>query len=40
MICTQCHDDVQSPRGWLTYDEAKNLDTQYMSWNEEQFLNS
>lgn len=38
MICTQCHDDVDVPDGWLTAEEAKNLETQYMSWNEEQFL--
>lgn len=38
MICTQCHDDTQVPDGWLTAEEAKNLETQYMSWNEEQFL--
>ena len=40
MICTQCHDDAEVPDGWLTADEAKNLETQYMSWNEEQFLKS
>ncbi len=40
MVCTQCHEDAEVPDGWLTYEEAKNLDTQYMSWNDEQFLNS
>ena len=38
MVCTQCHDDVEYPMGWLTAEEASNLETQYMSWNEEQFL--
>ena len=38
MICTQCHEDAQVPVGWLTYEQASNLDSQYMSWNEEQFL--
>ena len=40
MVCSQCHEDAEVPDGWLTWDEAKNLETQYMSWNEEQFLNS
>jgi len=40
MICTQCHEDVEYPMGWLSYEEATNLGTQYMSWNEEQFLYS
>ena len=38
MVCSQCHDDAQVPEGWLTWDEAKNLENQYMSWNDEQFL--
>ena len=38
MVCSQCHEDAEVPDGWLTYDESKNLPTQYMSWNEEQFL--
>lgn len=40
MVCSQCHEDAEIPDGWLTYDQAKGLETQYMSWNEEQFLNS
>ena len=40
MICTQCHDDAEVPAGWLTWEEGQNLPTQYMSWNDEQFLNS
>ena len=38
MVCSQCHEDAQSPDGWLSAEEASNLETQYMSWNEEQFL--
>ncbi len=38
MVCTQCHDDVEYPMGWLSAEEASNLERQYMSWNEEQFL--
>ena len=38
MICSQCHEDAEIPHGWLTWDESQNLETQYMSWNEEQFL--
>ena len=40
MLCTQCHEDAEVPAGWLTWDESKNLETQYMSWNDEQFLAS
>ena len=40
MVCSQCHDDAVVPEGWLTAEEAKNLETQYMSWNDEQFLKS
>ena len=40
MVCTQCHEDAEVPDGWLTAEEAKNLEHQYMSWNEEQFLKS
>lgn len=40
MVCSQCHDDAQIPDGWLTAEEATNLEHQYMSWNEEQFLNA
>ena len=40
MICTQCHEDAEVPDGWLSAEEAKNLDTQYMSWNEEKFLHA
>ena len=40
MICSQCHEDAEVPAGWLTWEESKNLETQYMSWNDEQFLNS
>lgn len=38
MICSQCHEDAEVPAGWLTWDESQNLETQYMSWNVEQFL--
>lgn len=38
MICSQCHEDAEIPRGWLTWDEAKKLDTQYMSYEDERFL--
>ena len=38
MVCSQCHEDAEVPDGWLTWDEAMNLETQYMSWNNEQFL--
>lgn len=40
MVCSQCHEDAQIPDGWLSADEAKDLETQYMSWNDEQFLKS
>ena len=38
MVCSQCHEDSTVPEGWLTWDESQNLGTQYMSWNNEQFL--
>lgn len=38
MVCSQCHDDAEVPDGWLTWEEAKNLPNQYMSYNEEKFL--
>ena len=40
MVCTECHDDAKVPDGWLTAEEAKNLEHQTMSWNEEQSLKS
>lgn len=40
MVCSQCHPDSEIPLGWLTWEEAKDLDTQYMQWNDEQFLES
>lgn len=40
MVCSQCHEDAEVPDGWLTWGEAQDLPTQYMSWNDEQFLNS
>ena len=40
MVCSQCHEDAEVPDGWLTFEEAQNLETQYMSWNDEQFLKS
>ena len=40
MICSQCHEDAEVPVGWLTWEESKNLETQYMNWNDEQFLES
>ena len=38
MVCSQCHEDAEIPEGWLSAEEASNLEHQYMSWNEEQFL--
>ena len=38
MICSQCHDDVVIPDGWLTAEQAKDLEFRCMSWNEEQSL--
>lgn len=38
MVCSQCHEDAIVPGGWLTWEESKNLEHQYMSWNDEQFL--
>ncbi len=38
MVCSQCHEDAEVPDGWLTWDESKNLETQYMNWNDEKFL--
>ena len=40
MICSQCHEDAEVPDGWLTWEESQNLQTQYMSYNDEKFLNS
>ncbi|MBQ3302388.1 MAG: cytochrome c3 family protein [Eggerthellaceae bacterium] len=38
MVCSQCHDDAEVPSGWLTWTESQDLETRYMSWNDEQFL--
>lgn len=40
MVCTQCHEDSEVPQGWLTWEEGQNLEHQYMSWNDEQFLDA
>ena len=40
MVCSQCHEDAEIPDGWLTWDESKALENQYMSYNEEKFLES
>ena len=40
MVCSQCHEDAEVPAGWLTWDESMNLETQYMNWNIEKFLES
>lgn len=38
MVCTQCHDDSQVPEGWISFQDSQNLEHQYMSYEDEQFL--
>ena len=38
MVCSQCHDDSVIPEGWLSYQESRELETQYQSYDVEKML--
>lgn len=39
MVCSQCHADAEIPQGWLTWTEADNLGTKYLSYDQELVVN-
>ena len=40
LVCSQCHSDYTLPEGWITYDEAQELETTYIAYDLESLVYS